>query len=69
MKKSESELLGRICYGFVKDEAGQVHIDEQQTQVVFTLFEKYLNVQQQLFPDAFLYLIAHRIAPIAFLAV
>ena len=29
MKKLESELLGRICYGFVKDEAGQVCVDEQ----------------------------------------
>lgn len=27
MKKLESEFLGRICYGFVKDEAGHLCIE------------------------------------------
>jgi hypothetical protein len=43
MKKLESELLGRVCYGFIKDETGQVYIDEQQAKVVSMVFEKYLE--------------------------
>jgi hypothetical protein len=43
MKKLESELLGRVCYGFIKDEAGEVYIDEQQAKVVSMIFEKYLE--------------------------
>jgi len=41
MKKLDSALFGRLCYGYCKDANGDICLDESEAKVVFSIFEKY----------------------------
>ncbi len=41
MKKLDSHLFGRLCYGYCKDANGDVCLNEAEAEVVSNIFEKY----------------------------
>ena len=43
MRAVQGIFYGRICYGYIREQSGQVLVDEQQATTVVMIFDRYLR--------------------------